>query len=161
MLSQSIGVTRADIRYQLKKLIIEDNIRKVDTLYQDGRGRPAVLYGMQESIPAEFYAVIVASLLDTIKITGVNQKGQLEKVAVLITRKLLGTGQYSGSPAVRLSQKINHLALYGFEIHWVAGPKGPILKIVKEPVTYALQNEFLAQKTLEFLIENLNEKSPT
>lgn len=160
LLSRSIGVTKADIRYQLRKLISSDLIVVKNNRYQGGSGRPAAIFSLHERIPEKFLSALISGLLEILFTECSQVSQQNDQISTLIVKRMLEGIPQSGSPAVSLSRKIDRLRQFGFEIDWIAGPRGPVFHITREPVTASIQNKELSSRIMQVLIEVLNEKSP-
>ncbi len=160
LMSRSIGVTKADVRYQLRKLVSSDLVFVTNNRYQNGRGRPAATFSLHERIPEKFFSTLISGLLNYLFSDCSQVSQQNDQISNLVVKRMLEGIPQSGSPAVGLSRKIDRLRQFGFEIEWIAGPHGPVFHITREPLTTSIQNPELSSRIMQVLLERLNEKSP-
>ena len=125
-LSRSLGLTKADIRYQLKTLIRNNQVKQLSESLQNGPGRPAAQFCLNEQPPARLYSSILDSILEMIYPYNYSPVFEQKLADAVVSGLLIGI-EDSGSPAVRLSRRIERLSTLGFRIRWEAGPNGPVI----------------------------------
>jgi predicted ArsR family transcriptional regulator len=157
-ISQALGLTKADIHYHIRQLLIRDEISVSRELYQSGPGRPARQYQLVKSIPSSLTRIIIPLLVVDILGTkpGKSQINTIsEKLAKGILEKCPSTFNEALSPTIKLNRIISELASHGFILRWQAAKTGPVILIDEEPLSFLFENPVLVKKTLESLVRQI------
>lgn len=157
-ISQALGLTKADIHYQIRQLLIRDEISVSPELYQSGPGRPARQYQLVKSVPSSLTKVVISLLVGDILGTkpGKSQINTIsEKLVKGILEKCSSTFNEALSPTIKLNRIISELASYGFILRWQAAETGPLIRIDEEPLSSLFENPVFVKKTLEALVRQI------
>lgn len=157
-ISQALGLTKADIHYQIRQLLMRDQIRVSPALYRSGPGRPARQYQLVKSVPFSLTKVIMSLLIGDIlgSKPGKSQINTIsEKLAKGILEKCASTSCETLSPTIKLNRILSELASYGFILGWQAAKTGPVILIDEEPLSSLFENPVFVKKTLESLVRQI------
>lgn len=160
-ISQALGLTKADIHYHIRQLLIRDEISIRRELYQSGPGRPARQYQLVKSIPPSLPKIIIPLLVADIlgSKPGKSQINKIgEELAEGILEKCPSTFNVSLSPTIKLNRILSELASHGFFLRWQAAKTGPVILVDEEPLSSLLENPVIVKKTLESLVRQIKKK---
>lgn len=155
-LSEALGLTKADIRYHVNKLVKRCQVEMLPDFFQGGAGRPAVNFRLTTTTNSRLLLMIIQSLmngLDLIHLTS-NDKDIL---ADCIARSFLTNLKLNRPPAVRLSLVLSELEPYGFILRWEARSEGPLIKIQKELISSIVQDNDFSSRILNSLVSQIQE----
>ena len=157
-ISQALGLTKADIQYQIRQLLMRDEIHISPGLYQSGPGRPARQYQLVKPVPSSLIRIIMSLLIGN-TLQPKPGKSQInlisEKLAKGILEKCASTSCETLSPTIKLNRIISELASYGFILRWQAAKTGPVILIDEEPLSSLFENPVFVKKALESLVRQI------
>jgi predicted ArsR family transcriptional regulator len=148
-LSQSLGLTKAAVRYQLNQLLRHDLISINNASAPTAAGRPAARYSVivlpNQSLTRRLLEVFTGDVMKCMP-TGT----EIEQVAETIASALLSSGEIKNvSKSARISLQLANLSQQGFQVHWEVRQEGPLVIIESEPLSAVLPNETLVAAVLE------------
>jgi predicted ArsR family transcriptional regulator len=124
-LSQSLGLTRADIRYHLNALVDEGLVERAprDTTQAAARGRPVQQYRLVTSSDpgnlAELCHALIRSFLDPLP--QAERSLAMQKLALILS----GENSPPANITQRLNQAISYLNQHHYRARWEAHRQGP------------------------------------
>ena len=146
-LAESLNLTRADIRYQLKILLNSNRITKMDeNVLSPGRGRPASKFKKviePEPDNLEEIANLLATNLMNVK--------TLSQIVDAIWSFEIQSNAPSTSPINKINQVLQFLNRIGVQAVWTASKSGPKLKILHNP--YEKENPQPYESVMDSLIK--------
>lgn len=122
-LSRALGVTKADIRYHLSKMVEEGIVVSSDPKQQKRRGRPARSFSLTSKSLQNNYDLLSSALL-TVLIDHFSEKGA-KKMLQLVAEQFCSDYKPDGPPSKRLVQVVNRLNLLNYQARWEAHSTGP------------------------------------
>ena len=135
-LALALHITRQDIRYNLKPLLSEQLIEKLDPSpgkFSSGRGRPAARLKLTMKSRANNYAALAAGLL---KYYLAQTSRVPDKAAAQLAKWVFKSSPARSSSAMQvINDLVEQLCSYEYQAHWEAHAAGP--RIIMENCPYA------------------------
>ncbi len=153
-LSQNLNLTKADIRYQLRKLLKEKSILATKDLYHYPQGRPAVRYIINRVRQPENYREIVEILLAL----SANPAELEDEIANDLIKKL--NLNQSQALISRLNHLIEELNKRNYKARWETRPNGPVVILGNCPYYSLLIKHPQFCKIDKKLIESVTNQNP-
>lgn len=151
-ISHSLRLTKADIRFHLKKMLGAKLVTKIDAHYQNGPGRPACQYRIVTKPPVALYQLMIDTLMDQ-----QYEVMQMEELAENIVESLFASFHSNSTSAARLIALERYLEKFGINFRWEASKNGPRIMINREPFSQALKDKKLCDLIVNNLVEVLKE----
>jgi len=124
-LSRALGVTQADARYHLSKMVNEGLIVVVGQQRAGRRGRPARRYALAEAALKDNFDLLSSALL-TITLADLSQEEQ-KSFLCRVAAALVGETDLQGPLSQRLVRAIEKLNELGYVSRWEAHATAPRL----------------------------------
>jgi predicted ArsR family transcriptional regulator len=136
-LSQSLGMTGANIRHHLAVLETNDLIEVVSQR-QEGRGRPVQIYGLSRRVLGDGLDILSGALLDVWLVGGniTSVTAGLKSVA----ERLAGSSGIKVPAVLRLVQTIGRLNELRYQARWEASGVGPRIILGRCPYAAIIAN---------------------
>lgn len=124
-LSRAWGLTRADIRYHLNRLIEEGLVERAESAGQSARGRPSILYKRSAMSARDNFARLSCALLEVL-LDSLAEDATDEALRRL-AGKLAGNVNTSSArvTSARFNQAVEVLNAQAYRARWEASPAGP------------------------------------
>lgn len=121
-LSLSLGVTRANITYHLRRLRLQNQIEKIPPHHSGRRGRSEQRFQLATGTRANNYQSLAETLIGLIE----QADGLGEGAFATIGRSLAENISLApGLPTQRLNRLCGYLNRHGYQASWIAGRQGP------------------------------------
>ncbi len=148
-LSQTLHVTKADVRYHLKELMIQGEIEKDASIRPEPKGRPASLFRIAAAARPENYRMITEALL-SFQQAETGTASTAGKLAAYLVDRIPPAKQFT----VRLNRLVNFFCDHAYDARWEAREEGPRILFRNCPYAAILTGHAeLCQMDLE-LIQN-------
>ena len=154
-LSRLLKLTKADIRYQLSRLLDEGYIIKSPPpLEHSGPGRPASSFSLStKNLPP-----IVSRFLDGIGVIFSRPEiDSLTREVILdsLIDSMLANFHPHGSGSARMNEIVRFLTSLGFSAKWEAGSSGPKIILYNNPASFYLNHPLIRYDVTEKLVHRL------
>ena len=125
-ISKTLNLTKADIRYQIKKLLREDKLITVYPLTGE-RGRPAIRYQVSSNYYADNYSFLLEAFINTYLISEENVSDLVDQISKQLS---INSSQQFISRINKLILKLN---LHNYQASWETRYHGPIILFMNCP----------------------------
>lgn len=153
-LSGSLNLTKADIRYQIKKLIMGKKIYKIPPI-PGLRGRPAIRYKIENT----FYEHNLHTLLNSIFTIIPIEDNDISKIAAYISKEI------ETEDSISLINKFNNLIIglnkQNYNARWETQYKGPVIYFSNCPYRQIIHNHSFLCEMDKRIIESFIGKKAT
>ena len=122
-LSRALGLTKADIRYHLSRMIEEGIIVCSNPKQKGRRGRPARTFSLTSKSLQNNYDLLASALL-TFLMEHCSEMGANNKLQ-LVAEQFWGNFKSEGPPGKRFVQAVNQLNQLNYQARWEAHSTGP------------------------------------
>jgi len=160
-LSRSLDLTKADVHYQVRQLLKNNEIYVISQKYQSGPGRPARRFQVVEDVPLLLTRLVITVLRREIRV-GINSPQYSVDVATEIAKTLISScpsaHKWLNSPGVKLNHIISELKPIGVDLRWEATSKGPNIHVLHESLSTLFQDKTLVESILNSLIKQIKEE---
>lgn len=120
-LSLSLGVTRANITYHLRRLRGNGMVELIPPRNKTGRGRQEQRFQLASGVRANNYRVLCETLL---RLIGESEMRGKDEFTLIGERLAEQVSLVPGLPAQRLNRLCAHLNRHGYQASWIAGRQG-------------------------------------
>ncbi len=130
-ISVALGMTRANIRYHLGRLMKEGQVTMADGSAPGGRGRPAALFRLSRAAQKRNLEGLAGALLAELfeALPDENQLPALRRIAGRIAPPLPPAGNLTR----RVTQAVQHLNALAYHARWEAHRDGPRIFLASCP----------------------------
>jgi predicted ArsR family transcriptional regulator len=132
-LSRALGVTPADLRYHLSKMVEEGLVTASNPKPTGRKGRPARRFSLTSKTSKSNYDLLASVLLEAIAdhLSDEQRNHLLQSVA----GQIKGSYKPQGPPGARLVQAVDRLNSLNYQARWEAHADGP--RVIFEHCPYA------------------------
>jgi predicted ArsR family transcriptional regulator len=152
-MSHGLGLTGANIRHHLG-IMEKDELITVVEQRNEGRGRPASVYGVSDKVNGSGYQELAQAMME-VWLDGMNEEEQKNALRALSGR-LAGevNTQAQATMPRRLSFTVELLNKYHYQAHWEAGAKGPRIILGHCPYVEIIQSHPELCRMDAYFLEN-------
>jgi predicted ArsR family transcriptional regulator len=153
-LGHSLGMTGANIRHHLSRMLKDGQIVELDRR-QEGKGRPTVVYGASERVLGNGLQDLLESALSTWLEAAPEAKHDL--LLKQLAERLAGT-ELSGPAGAsqRLGQAVERLNTLHYQARWEAGSRGPRMILGRCPYAEIISRHPELCRMDQYLLEALS-----
>ena len=157
-LSRALQVTAADIRYHLSVIVEEKKVERINVRPGNGRGRPAGLYSLAQSIKEEPLTPLTDALLNVLFVFNsmeMQQNFMVQLVNHLARQSEVSKSTTGTSLTKRILRAILRFNDLGYQARWEAHAVSPRIILGNCPYNAILNNHPELCQMDALLLENL------
>lgn len=158
-LSRVLDLTKADIHYHLRKLLINGTIETTEGIPTRVVGRPARVFKLVENPPLRLTRLVVSVILDLLNsmilADAPTKKHTADRIAAEILSCCPSNREPTYSPAVRLNNLTAELNQFGFIFRWEASRNGPRFFFEREVLSTLIDDPRLVSEIITALTQQI------